>query len=350
MSPPVNPGPLEPNQPNQPVYVPVPMYPKPSVLARLFTLITWVVGGIVTLTVLVMLLNPDSMSPDPDNKLEERYHSLNKEGTNKVAVIEVDGVIEDGEEVKKQIDKVKADSKVKAIVLRVDSPGGTVTGSDFIYHHLKKLADERKLPIVVSMGGLAASGGYYVSMACGKTENVIFAEPTTWTGSIGVLIPHYNIAGLMEKWQIEDDTVKSRPLKGIGSITRKMTEEERKVFVELVNESFNRFKDIVKSGRPKLTDPKTLDEATTGQVFTTAQAIKLGLVDKEGFVEDAISRALELAQLDAGSTKVVKYHRPKSFVDALAGASASSNQSELKALRDLTSPRAYYLFTWPSAE
>lgn len=347
MSPPAVPGPME---PGQPVYVPVPMYPKPSVLARVFTLITWLVGGLITLMVVVMLLNPDSMSADPDNKLEERYHSLDREATNKIAVIEVEGVIEDGEEVKKQIDKVKADPKVKAIVLRVDSPGGTVTGSDFIYHHLKKVSADNKLPIVVSMGGLAASGGYYVSMACGTTENVIFAEPTTWTGSIGVLIPHYNIAGLMEKWQIEDDTVKSRPLKGIGSITRKMTEEERKVFVELVDESFERFKKIVKSGRPKLTDPKKFDDATTGQVFTTDQAIKLGLVDKEGFIEDAIARALELAKLEASSTKVVKYHRPKSFVDALAGASATANQSELKMLRNLASPRAYYLFTWPSAE
>lgn len=349
MSPPAIPGPLEPGQPGQPVYIPV-MYPKTSVLARLLMAIPWLVGGFITLTILVMMMNPDSMSADPENKLEERYHSLNKEGANKIAVIEVDGVIEDGEQVKKQIDKVKNDPKVKAIVLRVDSPGGTVTGSDFIYHHLKKVADERKLPIVVSMGGLAASGGYYVSMACGKTENVIFAEPTTWTGSIGVLIPHYNVAGLMEKWQVEDDTIKSRPLKGLGSITRKMTEDERKVFVELVNESFNRFKDIVKSGRPKLTDPKTLDDATTGQIFTTSQALKLGLVDKEGFIEDAIARALELAQLEAGATKVVKYHRPKSFVDALAGASASANQSELKVLRNLTSPRAYYLFTWPGLE
>lgn len=346
MSNPAVPGPLEP----PPVYVPVPMYPKPSVLARVFTAISWLTTGLFLLLIIVALTNSDSLSADPENKLEERYHSLNKEGTNKIAVIEVDGVIEDGELVKKQIDKVKNDPKVKAIVLRVDSPGGTVTGSDFIYHHLKKVAEERKLPIVVSMGGLAASGGYYVSMACGKTDNVIFAEPTTWTGSIGVLIPHYNVAGLMEKWQIEDDTIKSRPLKGLGSITRKMTEDERKVFVELVNESFTRFKDIVKSGRPKLVDPKKLDDATTGQVFTTKQAIDLGLVDKEGFIEDAINRALELGQLEAGATKVVKYHRPKSFVDALAGASAASNQSELKMLRNLTSPRAYYLFTWPSAE
>lgn len=339
---PSNPG------PGQPVYIAVPMQQKPSVLARLFTLITWLGVGLFLLMIVVAVTNPDSLSPDPDNKLEERYHSLAKEGVNKIAVIEIEGVIEDGEQLKKQVDKVLADPKVKAVVLRVDSPGGTVTGSDFMYHHLRKLSVEKKLPFVVSMGGLAASGGYYVSMACGTAENVIYAEPTTWTGSIGVLIPHYNVAGLMEKWQIEDDTIKSRPLKGIGSITRKMTEDERKVFVELVKESFDRFKGIVKSGRPKLTDQQ-MDEATTGQVFTTKQALALGLVDKEGFVEDAIARAMELAQLDAATTKAVKYHRPKSFVDALAGASASAKNSEMKMLRELTSPKAYYLFSWPGA-
>lgn len=337
---PNNPG------PGQPVYVPVPMYPKPSVLARLLTLITWLGIGLFVLTIVVTIFNPDSLSPDPENKLEERYHSLSKTGTNKIAVIEVDGVIEDGELVKKQIDKVLADTSVKAVVLRVDSPGGTVTGSDYIYHHLKKLKAEKQVPLVVSMGGLAASGGYYVSMACGDKENVVFAEPTTWTGSIGVIIPHYNVAGLMQKWEIEDDSVKSAPLKGLGSITRKMSAEERKVFEELVSQSFTRFKDIVKSGRPKLT-PKQLEDATTGQVFTTKQAIELGLVDKEGFVEDAITRALELAQLDKETTKVVKYHRPKSFVDTLAGASAGSKPPELKILRDLTSPKALYLYSWP---
>ena len=100
---------------------------------------------------------------------------------------------------KKQIDQVRDDNHVKAVVLRVDSPGGTVTGSDYIYHHLKKLAEERQIPMVVSMGSVAASGGYYVAMAAGEKENTIYAEPTTWTGSIGVIIPHYDLTGLLEK-------------------------------------------------------------------------------------------------------------------------------------------------------
>ena len=105
------------------------------------------------------------------------------------------------------------------------------------------------------MGGIAASGGYYISMAVGDTPDTIFAEPSTWTGSIGVLIPHYDVSGLLEKWNVTDDTIASNPLKLIGSPTRKtspeIAEKERAILQKLVDESFQDFKDIVKTGRPK---------------------------------------------------------------------------------------------------
>lgn len=340
------PGPEQP-APGQPIYIPVPMQQRPSVLARLFTLLQWLAFGFFMLVVVTMMYAPSTLSSDPDNKLEERYVSLAKDGVNKVAIIEIDGTIMDGKEVKKQIDKIRADDAVKALVLRIDSPGGTVTGSDYIYHHVKQLVADRKLPIVVSMGALAASGGYYSAMACGKQDDVIYAEPTTWTGSIGVIIPHYSVAGLMDKLAIEDDSIKSAPLKGVGSPTKPMTPEERQVLETLVKESFERFKSIVKSGRPKLTDDQ-MKKATTGQVFTTKQALELGLVDKEGFLEDAVERSLQLASLDKATTKVVKYHKPTTVVDALLGASAAVSQpNQLQQLLDLSTPRAYYLFAFP---
>ena len=96
-------------------------------------------------------------------------------------------------------------------MLRVDSPGGTVSGSDYIYHHLREMPREkRKIPLVVSMGGMAASGGYYVSMAVGHEPDTIFAEPTAFTGSIGVIIPHYDLAGLMEKIGAKEDWSSAR--------------------------------------------------------------------------------------------------------------------------------------------
>jgi protease-4 len=288
-----------------------------------------------------------------DDSIQEQYHSLERHGTEKVAIIDVEGAILDGEGfVKKQIDHVRKDSDVKAVVLRVNSPGGTVTASDYLYHHLTKLKTDRQLPVVVSMGGIAASGGYYVAMAVGDTPESIFAEPTTWTGSIGVVIPHYNVAGLMEQWKVEEDSIKSHRLKQMGSPTRAMTEEEREIFQGLVNDSFDRFKQIVKAGRPAFRkDEEALAKVATGQVFTTRQALEYGLVDKEGFIEEAIERAVALAGLDKEHTKVVRYKRSGGLVDLFLSSARSqsaepSSLAQLSALLELTSPRAYYLCTW----
>jgi len=278
--------------------------------------------------------------------LGETFVAGKEDANSKIAIISVEGAILDGDGfVKQQIDAVRKDDSVRAVVLRVNSPGGTVTASDFIYHHLQKLKEDRNLPIVVSMGSVAASGGYYVAMAVGNEQDCIYAEPTTWTGSIGVIIPHYNVGGLMKHWEIEEDSIKSGPLKEMGTITRAMTPEERKVFEELVASSFARFQSIVKSGRPKLAaDPEALAKMSTGQVFTTEQAIAGGLVDKEGFLEAAVDRAAELASLGANTFRVVKYKKPGGFLGVPMAESARA--PDLATIVDLASPRAYYLFTW----
>src|SRR5947209_11194905 len=163
---------------------------------------------------------------DTSAGIEEKYHSGEKTATDKMAIITVNGVIVEGEGfVKHQIDKVKDDKHVKAVVVRVDSPGGTVSGSDYIFHHLKRLRDEKSIPLVVSMGGIAASGGYYVSMAVGDKPDTIFAEPTCTTGSIGVMIPHYDITGLMKEFGVKDDSPATHPRKLMLSMTREMTTE-----------------------------------------------------------------------------------------------------------------------------
>ena len=281
--------------------------------------------------------------------IDEVYHSLSESASDKIAIISITGVIMDGNgSVKKQIDRAAEDENVKAVILRINSPGGTVTGSDFLYHHLTELREERDIPIVVSMGSIAASGGYYVAMAAGETERTIFAEPTCWTGSVGVIIPHYNISGLMKEWEIEEDSIKSHPLKQLGSMTREMTEQERAILQALVDDSFQRFKEVVMSGRPAFRDhPEKLDEVATGQVFTTGQAIANGLVDEEGFIEDAILRAAELAGLSEDEVRVVQYRRRVSFMETvLLGSAPVSRGPNVASLLELTSPRAYYLYTW----
>jgi protease-4 len=286
---------------------------------------------------------------DTTHGIEEKYVSGSKFGTDKVAIISIEGVIMEGDGfVKQQIDRIREDENVKAIVVRVDSPGGTVTGSDYIYHHLKKLREEKgNIPLVVSMGSMAASGGYYVSMAVEDQENSIYAEPTTTTGSIGVIIPHYDLSGLLKEVHVKDDSIASHERKQMLSMTREINPEHRALIQAYVDESFGRFKNIVKSGRPIFQkDEEALDQLATGEIFSADQALKHGLVDKIGFVEDAVDRALELAKLSKDSTRVVKFKKPAALLDL--GAVAQAHQmpaSSLGGLLEMSTPRAYYLFS-----
>ncbi len=302
----------------------------------------------LSLLVNMALISGNMMGSDAELKIKEQFVSHARMSDNKIAIISVEGTIISGDGfVKRQIDKVRKDDSVKAIVVRVNSPGGTITGSDYIYHHLCELTKDRDIPIVVSMGGICASGGYYVSMAVGDTPDTIFAEPTTWTGSIGVVIPHYNLSKLLTDWGIEQDSIASHRLKTMGSFAKPMTEEERKIFQTLVDDSFTRFKDIIKDGRPKFKeDPKALDKLATGQIFNAIQAEKDGLIDKVGFVEDAIERAIELAKVSEDNVTVVKYKRETSLASLLMGGNSGAGKIDLSALLDVASPRGYYLCTW----
>ncbi len=289
---------------------------------------------------------------DRDTDLHEHWHSLSKTAADKIAIISVEGTIMGDETfVKKQIDHVRDDDSIKAVVLRVDSPGGTVTGSDYIYHHLKKLAEDRRIPLVVSMGSVAASGGYYVAMAAGDNDNTIYAEPTTWTGSIGVIIPHYDISGLLEKFNIADDSIASNPLKMMGSPTRKFPEairaEEQQILKGLVDSSFEGFKEIVLASRAKLReDQAAQDTVFTGRIFTAKQALQNHLVDQLGFIEDAIDRAVELTGLDKHEVKVIKFQRPAGLLEVmLLGTQGRKQPIDLAALLELATPKAYYLCT-----
>ena len=279
--------------------------------------------------------------------ITEKYVSGSKVGSDKVAIISIEGLIMEGHGfVKHQIDRVREDSSVKAVVVRVDSPGGTVTGSDYIYHHLTKLREEREIPVVVSMGAIAASGGYYVSMAVGDQEKSIYAEPTTTTGSIGVIVPHYDVSGLMKDYDVKDDSIASHPRKQMLSMTREMPEEHRQIIQSYVNEAFGRFKDIVKSGRPAYRqDPSKLDELATGEIFSANKAKEGGLVDEIGFLENAVDRAIELAHLTKDSTRVVKFNRPVALFDLGSVGSAKASQSKLDLLFELSSPKAYFITT-----
>jgi protease-4 len=291
-----------------------------------------------------------------DSRIVEQWYSLEKTADNKIAIVSLDGTIF-GEEgfVKDQIDQVRDDDAVKAIVLRIDSPGGTVSATDAIYHRLKKLVRDKQIPLVISMGGIAASGGYYVAMAAGDVENTIYAEPTTWTGSIGVIIPHFNVAKLLTRWDIEDDSIASNPLKMMGSPTREFPEpiraEERKILEGLVQSSFEGFKEIVLASRKALRENKDKQEIVfTGRIFTGKQAQENLLVDRIGYLDDAIDRALELANLEKDEAQVVAYKRRVGAMEMLLfGPQSRTPRIDFGSLVDATVPRAYYLCTWLGA-
>lgn len=340
---------LDDTQPTPPPQIIVQQQP-PSAFGRFGK---WLLAALVVAVMFSMGLYSSYRSYfSPADAPLEKYHSLSQYATKKIAIVDISGTIMEGEDsfAMKQINRVREDDSVVGVVLRVNSPGGTVTGSDYIYHHLRELLEKRKLPMVVSMGSVCASGGYYVAMAAGDQKDAIFAEPTTWTGSIGVVIPHFDASGGLAKLGIQEDSIKSGPLKTMGSPTRPMSEEERRVLQTLVDESFKGFKEIVVNGRPKFkNDEAALNDAATGQIFTAQQALAKGLVDRIGFIEAAIARATELAGETPESVRCVKYERRPTLLGELIGADSrlapARSTVDIATLIDLASPRAYYLWS-----
>ncbi len=255
-------------------------------------------------------------------------------------IMETDGFIND------QIEDVKNDSTVKAIVLRMDTPGGSVSASDYFYHKLTELRKKTNIPIVVSMGSVCASGGYYIAMSCGnENEGVLFAEPTTWTGSIGVILSKYDISELAQKVGVKEDSIKSHELKGMGSMFRPMTEQEQTIFQALVDDAFGRFREVVYSGRKKFNDDHdALTPLATGQVFTTKDALESGLIDREGYLEDAINRAIEMAKLDRETTQVFKYSAKASLMDLVVSSQERIKTTQVKEIQEMAAPKALYLW------
>tara|TARA_Y100001934_G_scaffold278205_1_gene378864 strand:- start:354 stop:1505 length:1152 start_codon:yes stop_codon:yes gene_type:complete len=322
------------------------------ILRRTFFVILLIALGISILFNFGLLAQYQSyIQSDPE--IIEFLQSGSRVAVDKVAILDVEGTILRGDGfVKKQIDRIKNDENVRGVVLRVNSPGGTVTASHYLYHHLKELqqhkrSDDQPFPLVVSMGGMAASGGYYISMAVGDAPNTIFAEDTTWTGSIGVVIPSYDFSGFLSKHEIVDYSYVSGKFKQMGSFTRKRTPEASEKLQELVDESFSGFLRVVSYGRPKVVaNENAMREIKTGQIFTAQQALRLGLVDKIGFLEDATERVAELAALNDGEYRVVRYQQPIGLVDTLLGGQMLQNKESQFTLSDWATPRAYYLSTW----
>lgn len=232
--------------------------------------------------------------------------------SDRVALIRVEGIILDSRETIEQLKRYGEDNSVKAIVLRVDSPGGGVVPSQEIYEEVKKIREKGEKKFVVSMGSVAASGGYYIACPADK----IVANPGSITGSIGVIMELANIEGLLEKIGVKSIVIKSGRHKDIGSVMREMSAEEKEILQKVLDDVHNQFIEAVANGRGiKEEDVRNIAD---GRIFTGRQAKEMGLVDEIGNLEDTIKLAAKISGIK-GEPKVVSQEKRPGFLELFLG-------------------------------
>jgi protease IV len=242
--------------------------------------------------------------------------------------------------VREELKKAQKDTKVKAIVLRINSPGGTVTASDIIYRELESFRKSSGVPIIASMMDVAASGGYYIALAA----DTIVAHPTTVTGSIGVIMISLNAEGLMQKVGLAANTIKSGERKDMGSPFRALTPEERAIFQSVIDDLQRQF--VAKVVERRKLPAATAATLADGRIYTADQALGHKLIDHIGYVPDAITIARKAASLD--EAKVVVYKRPREY-RATYYAKAETEMSALATLSQLagmTGAGPKFLYLW----
>lgn len=228
----------------------------------------------------------------------------------KVALVRVTGVILDSTDVIDELKEYANNSSIKAIILRIDSPGGAVAPSQEIYEEIIKIKEKKK--VIVSMGTVAASGGYYIAAPADK----IVANAGTLTGSIGVIMEIPNISGLMQKIGVETQVIKSGEHKDIASMFKSLRPEEKQILQNVLDDVHNQFIRAVSDGRKKkFEDIKKLAD---GRIFTGKMAKELGLVDELGNLQDAIMLAGKLSGIK-GEPEVVQKKEKFSFMEILKG-------------------------------
>lgn len=274
---------------------------------------------------------------NPFQQTREPFQEKTVEGTGrqKILILDISHVITGDEQeaslgrnvrestvarVKEMLKKAEGDHNVKAILLRVDSPGGGVTASDVIYHELRRFKEKRGIPVVASFLDVAASGGYYVALAADE----IVAHPTTVTGSIGVMMINLNIAGLFEKIGVDDTSITSGKHKDIGSPFRKPTASDKRILQSVVNDLYGRFLDRVREGRKDIPE-ESIKKLADGRILTAQQALDAGFIDRIGYLEDAINQTKALAGLT--EARVIVYHRPDEYAENVYSLQASAGST-----------------------
>jgi len=280
--------------------------------------------------------------------------------SDKIAVIDMDGLMinrrksglmRTGENpvslLLEKLDKAAGDPGVKAVVLRLNSPGGTVAASDIMHHRLLEFKRRTRKPVVACVVGLGCSGAYYLACGC----DGIMTQPSAVTGNIGTIFQTFSVAGTMKKIGIKAVTIKSGKLKDMASPLHDLSDDERQVLEGIIEDLYQQFLAVVAKGRPGLGEQK-IRELADGRVFTAKQALAEGLIDRIGYLTDAIEWAKEMAGIDRA--KVVIYHRPSSYKPNAYG-SATANVEGLGPLINIDLPdwlasgESQFLYLWQPA-
>ena len=297
--------------------------------------------------------------PSHEDPLKE--YTLQGKEKGKVLVIPIRGIISDAprrqfittwpsmvQEIVSQLRKAEDDPEVKAVLLKIDSPGGSVIASDLIYNEIMAFKQRKKAKVVAAMMGVAASGGYYIALPA----DFILAHPTTVTGSVGVLFLNPNVSGLMEKIGVDLNVSKTGDNKDMGSPFRQATEEEQGIIQDIVDRLGAQFLDHIAEHR-KL-GPNRLKEISSARIYLADDALKLGMVDSIGYLDEAVSRAKKLADLPEDA-KVVVYRRTEYPDDNLYNTSLSRYEGRspsiisLELLPSFSKLQTGFYYLWQAA-
>jgi len=245
--------------------------------------------------------------------------------------------------VREELRKAAEDERVRALIVRINSPGGTITASDILHREIQAFKAKKKVPVIAAIMDVGASGGYYAALAA----DTIVAHPTTVTGSIGVVMVTLNAQGLLEKIGVAPLAIKSGGKKDAGSPFRGLTDEERAIFQSVIDSMHARFVRLVVEAR-KLPEERVRAVAD-GRIYTAEQALALGLVDRVGYLDDVVEAAKKAAGVQ--EARVIMYHRPKEYRATFysttpAGPSAEGALAQLATILGGTGPRFLYLW-WP---
>lgn len=295
-----------------------------------------------------------NLFPDGTDPLKET--TIQGNADQKILVIPIQGIISDQpqkglfssmpslvQEVNSKLQLAAADPEVKAVILKINSPGGTVTASDIIYREIQEYKKKTGAKVIAAMMDIAASGGYYISLASDK----IIAHPTTMTGSVGVIFMRPKLDGLMNKIGVDVDVTASGRNKDMGSPFRKDTPEEEQIISNMVSDYAGRFLSLVNENRHPT--EKQLEEISTARVFSADGALKVGLVDKLGYLDDAVSEAVKMAGLP-DNARVITYKR-KTYPNDTIYNSAEAQTMKMPALVNFDAetfmpPRTGFYYMW----